>query len=97
MPQPTLLPSPAPGVMFQPLDDGAVLFSPDSEVYFGLNHVGAAIWELLPPETDSVEALCTALAERYPDAAPAALADDVARLLGDLGREGLVVAPAGGG
>ena len=74
----------------------AVLLSPDSEVYFGLNHVGSAIWELLPPATGSLEELCEALAERYPDAPPAVLADDVGRLLADLAREGLVVAPADG-
>ena len=79
--------------MFQALDDGAVVFSPSSEVYFGLNHVGAAIWELLPPATTSFEALCHAVRERYPDADPDRVAADAAALLDELAREGLVVAP----
>jgi hypothetical protein len=96
MPTSPLLPTPAPGVMFQSLDDGAVLLSPESEVYFSLNHVGAAVWELLPPATASMEELCAALAARYPDAPPTALAADVGRLLDELARERLVVPPVGG-
>ena len=82
--------------MFQALDDGAVLFSPASEVYFGLNHVGAAVWGLLPPVSGTLEELCAALGERYPDAPPATIAADVARLLGELGEAGLVQPPGGG-
>src|SRR5688572_2049712 len=91
--RPSRLPSPASGVMFQELDDGAVLFSPASEVYFGLNHVGAAVWALLPPVSDTLDALCAALGERYPDAPPATIAADVARLLAELGEAGLVRPP----
>ena len=43
-----MLPSPAPGVLFQALPDGAVLLDTRSEVYFGLNAVGARVWQLLP-------------------------------------------------
>ena len=44
-----MLPTPLPTVIFQRIDDGAVLFAPATEVYFGLNEVGAKIWQLLPP------------------------------------------------
>lgn len=87
----TPLPAPTPGVMCQELDDGAVLFSPATEIYFGLNHVGAAVWSLLPPASATLDELCSALVARYPDAPPERLADDVERLLGELAREGLVV------
>ena len=92
---PVTLPAPAAGVMCQELDDGAVLFSPATEVYFGLNHVGAAVWSLLPPASATLDELCAALADRYPDAPPERLAGDVERLLGELAAEGLVVPPDG--
>ena len=94
---PVPLPAPAPGVMCQELDDGAVLFSPATEIYFGLNHVGAAVWSLLPPASATLDELCATLAGRYPDAPPERLADDVERLLVELAREGLVVRTDGGG
>lgn len=93
---PVPLPAPAPGVMCQELDDGAVLFSPATEIYFGLNHVGAAVWSLLPPASATLAELCAALADRYPDAPVERLAGDVERLLTELAHEGLVV-PSGGG
>ena len=83
--------------MFQELDDGAVLFAPATEVYFGLNHVGAAVWSLLPPASATLEELCAALAERYPDAPADAISLDVERLLADLEREGLALRPSGAG
>ena len=89
------LPVPAPGVMFQALDDGAVLFSADAEVYFGLNHAGAAVWELLPPATASLAEMCGILAERFPDATVETITADVVALLDELTREGLLV-PADG-
>ena len=94
---PVPLPAPAPGVMCQELDDGAVLFSPATEIYFGLNHVGAAVWSLLPPASATLDELCAALAGRYPDAPPERLADDVELLLAELAREGLVVRTDEGG
>ncbi len=93
-PQSVQLPVPAPGIMFQALDDGAVLFSADAEVYFGLNHAGAAVWELLPPATSSLAELCAALLVRYPDAPPETVAGDVVALLEELTRQGLVVPAA---
>lgn len=87
------LPAPATGVMFQPLDDGAVVFSTETEVYFGLNHVGAAVWELLGAGGD-LAALCAALHARYPDVPADVVAADVAALLAALAREGLVVEAA---
>lgn len=95
MPTPSAqaLPTPVPGVLFQALDDGAVLLSPATELYFGLNHVGARVWELLPPATSTLEELCARFREIYPDAGDT-LERDVAALLDQLLTEGLVNAAA---
>lgn len=88
-----MLPIPLDSVVFQPMDDGAVLFFPSTEVYFGLNKVGARVWQLLPPECRSMEDLCDRLAAEYPDADPAMVRADVSELLEQLSLEGLVRAP----
>ena len=84
------LPLPAAGIMFQPLDDGAVLLDPATEVYFGLNHVGATIWAQLPPVRRTFGELCAAVCAAYPDAAPDAVRGDAARLLDELAAARLV-------
>jgi hypothetical protein len=88
-----MLPLPLPSVIFQRLDDGAVLFAPDTEIYFGLNDVGAKIWELLPPKSDSLTDLCARIAEAYPDADHLMIEQDVTELLSQLLAEGLVTPP----
>lgn len=85
-----MLPTPAPAVVFQRIDDGAVLYAASTEIYFGLNEVGAAIWELLPPASTSLDEVCDKLATRYPDAPRDELRSDVQALLAELLREGLV-------
>ncbi len=85
-----LLPVAAPDVVYKTLPDGAVLFSSDSEVYFGLNAVGARVWELLPPASDTVAQLVEALGSHYPDVDPATIQADVSELLENLERQGLV-------
>ena len=77
--------------MYQALQDGAVLFSPSSEIYYGLNHVGSRIWELLPPATRTLDELVDRVAEAYPDAPPERIRRDAQALLADLGVNGLVV------
>ncbi len=85
-----MLPRPEPTIIFQKLGDGAVLFSPSTEIYFGLNEVGARIWELLAPESTSVEDLCETLAREYPGVPADVIRGDVEDLLQDLLREQLV-------
>jgi len=77
--------------MYQALQDGAVLFSPSSEIYYGLNHVGSRIWELLPPATRTLDELVDRVAEAYPDAPPERIRRDAQALIADLGVNGLVV------
>ena len=79
-----MLPRPHPSVVFRAVSDGAVLLQTEDEVYFGLNAVGANIWELLTPECASVEELCTRLGEKYPDVPAETLRADVMELLQQL-------------
>ncbi|HEX6909390.1 MAG TPA: PqqD family protein [Longimicrobium sp.] len=89
-----MLPSPGPGVLFQALPDGAVLLDTRSEVYFGLNAVGARVWQLLPAAR-TLDELCTAVAAEYPDADPRRVRTDVENLVAALVAEGLLgAAPA---
>lgn len=92
-----MLPSANPSVIFQKLDDGAVLFAPETELYFGLNAVGALVWDLLPPRTRTIEALCEAVASSYPDVPLTTLRTDVEELLDQLVAEGLVRRADAGG
>jgi hypothetical protein len=57
----TPLPTPVPGAVFRRLPEGGVLFSTETEVYFGVGVVGARIWELLPPVTRTVEEMVSIL------------------------------------
>lgn len=76
-------------VIFQRVSDGAILLSTDGEVYYGLNEVGARIWEGLEAAQDT-NAICAALEDRYPGADPEQIRSDVDELVDELVREGLV-------
>ena len=86
-----MLPTRNEGVIYRALSDGAVLFSLTDEVYFGLNAVGAEVWEMLPPAHTSLDALCADLAARHPEVSPAELRADVIELLTSLQSFGLLV------
>ena len=88
------LPTANARVVFCPVEEGAVLLSTEDEVYFGLNHVGARVWQLLPPKSESLEDLCAALAEEFPDAPPEEIRPDVLALLEELETHGLVTSVA---
>lgn len=83
------LPLPDERVVCRAMPDGAVLFSLASEVYFGLNTVGAEIWALLPTHR-TLAALCGELERRYPDVDPRMIHADVQELLDDLTGLGLL-------
>jgi hypothetical protein len=51
-------------VLFQNLEDGAVLLNINTEQYFGLDEVGTSIWNSLN-ETDSVEETYQKLLDEY--------------------------------
>lgn len=84
-----MLPHANPTVIFQKLEDGAVLFAPETEVYFGLNEVGAAIWQLVVAREQSLDGICSELARQHPEVAAATIRADVVELLEQLVDEGL--------
>jgi hypothetical protein len=84
------LPRAHPKVIWTALPDGAVLYETETEQYFGVNSVGALVWELLPPPTTSFEDLCRAVHARYPEADLDQIRGDVRGLLDDLRELGLV-------
>lgn len=85
------LPIASPDTICRPLPDGAVLFSARDEVYFGLNTVGARIWELLSASGATFDGLCAALHTDYPDVAIETIREDVRELLNHLLTAGLVM------
>ncbi len=87
------LPLASPTVIWTSLSEGAVLFSNETELYYGLNGVGAVVWELLPPASVTVDELCVSVHERFPDATLEQIRSDVIELLAELERFGLVVSP----
>lgn len=78
----------APNVIFKEVGDELVLLDFDGAVYYGLDEVGARIWQLLG-ETESVDTIVATLAAEY-DATPETLRADVERLLRELAERGLV-------
>ena len=84
------LPQKNPDVIFRRVEEGVVLLSTDDEVYYGLNEVGAFIWELLTPETESTDVLRDALVKKYPDVDAEEIAADLAEILSDLLKAGML-------
>ncbi|MEO6446632.1 MAG: PqqD family protein [Gemmatimonadaceae bacterium] len=87
-----ILPKAADTAIFRALPEGGVLFSTASEVYFGVNMVGARIWELLPPATRTYEELCKVLCAEYSDVGAEVIRADARRFLEQLLANGLVIA-----
>ena len=81
---------PSSGVLFQRFADGAVVYSPGDESYFGLNGTGAEIWNLLPKEGSSFDDLMQRVAEKYPEAPMSDLRTDLGDLLDELVKHGLL-------
>lgn len=89
-----MLPTPADSVIFRRLDTGAVLYDSAAEVYYGLNDVGATIWELLGDADLTPDRLVDRLRSTYPDADTALLRADCDALLASLVSYGLLRATA---
>jgi len=88
-----MLPVPDPAVIYQSLAEGAVLFSTRDEVYYGMNQVGARIWEAL--ETSATwEEVYQKLLIQFPDAGDDLLRTDVQQLVEDLMHNHLLLPPA---
>ncbi|MFB9840812.1 PqqD family protein [Mucilaginibacter ginsenosidivorans] len=76
-------------VLFQQINNECVLLDMDSEQYFGLNDVGARIWQILSEDGDTEKALLQLLAEYETD--ETTLRTDFVNLLTELGNEKLIV------
>ncbi|MEK9500059.1 PqqD family protein [Gaopeijia maritima] len=90
MTKPSQLPVPHPAVLFRPISEGAVLLHGDDEVYFGLDEVGARIWQLLPPHSGTLDEVVAALQAAYPEVDAETLRVDASDLLAELRAAGLV-------
>lgn len=86
------LPVPRSTVVWVELPDGAVLFTPENEVYYSMNAVATSIWEFLPQVPD-MDALCLSVSRRFPDASLHQIRVDVIALLDELALAGLVDCP----
>jgi hypothetical protein len=86
------LPAANPAVIFRALTEGAVLFSTEDEVYYGLNSVGAKVWELLTADDRDFDDVCVELARTYPGVDMETIKGDVTELLEDLRANRLVLA-----
>ena len=89
-----MLPQPHPAVIFKPVSEGAVLLHTESEIYFGLNPVGAQIWELVADGCGNLDELVGQVSQVYPDVPADVIRSDVRSLLSELEENGLLV-PAG--
>lgn len=86
------LPRPAEASIFKALPEGGVLFSTASEVYFGVNAVGARIWQLLPPECTTFGELVARLGTEYRDVGIDVIRGDATRFIEQLTSNGLALA-----
>ena len=85
------LPGRSPSVIFKQLSEGGVLYCSESEVYFGLNDVGVAIWESLPPLLQTYDDLVTRLAVRFPEVPADTIRADALEFVENLVENGLAV------
>lgn len=73
---------PSPEVLFQELDGEGVLLHLENEYYYGLNEVGARLWQLIGKNGD-VAAVVTQILEEY-DVDESTLRKDLADLISEL-------------
>jgi hypothetical protein len=90
IPRIEVLPTRNPKVIFKALATGAVLYSTEEEVYFGLNPVGVRVWEMLPPVQQRLEDISRIIAADYPDVPEEVIRADITELLEELKKLGLV-------
>ena len=72
----------APDVLFRLVSDEAVLVNLNTEMYLGLNPVGARMWRVLS-EASSIQAAYEQLLQEY-DVEPSKLRGDLEEFIGEL-------------
>jgi hypothetical protein len=88
------LPRPRPSVIYQALPDCGILYCAEQELYFGLNRVGACVWEHLAPACATLDDLARAVAAQFANTSVERVRDDAAQLIQQLhGRALLISAP----
>ncbi len=80
--------TPRQGVMFQQLQEEAVLLNLDSGLYFGLDPIGTRIWNLLAEGRSLPQIVSTIMAEYQVEIEQCTT--DLLKLLGDLEAQGLI-------
>ena len=80
--------SPTQGQISSELDDEAIILNLNSGIYYGLNEVGARVWELIQ-QPQSFRELLDALLEEY-DVSIEGCKQDLTKILLDLKNAGLV-------
>ncbi len=75
-------------VLYQQINNECVLLDMDSEQYFGLDDVGARMWQILSEDGDTEKALAILLAEYDTD--EKTLRKDLIKLITELGNEKLI-------
>ncbi len=85
-----LSPTARAAVVFTVMPDGAVIYSTETEHYFGLNRTGACIWEHLYPKCETVSEICAALGAAFPGGQAKQIRGDVERLLARLMEQRLI-------
>lgn len=75
-------------VLFQQINNECVLLNMESEQYFGLDDIGARIWEILSEDGNTEKALTQLQAEYEVDGE--ILRQDLANLLSELESEKLI-------
>ena len=83
----------APDVLFRMVSDEAILVNLNTEVYLGLNPVGARMWSVLT-DAPSIDAAYQTLLAEY-EVEPARLRADLEELLGQLLGQQLIEVQAG--
>ena len=78
----------ADGVVYKRVGDETILLDFDAGVYYGLDSVGARIWELLA-DARSLDAIVDTLLEEY-DVTRDVLEKDIAALLSELESKQLI-------
>jgi hypothetical protein len=82
-------PQPHPDVLWRRIGDEAVVVNLKTNRIYSLNHTGARLWELISTGHDR-EAAEAALIEEF-DVEEGELREEVARILEELAKEGLIL------
>ncbi len=72
------------------MPDGAVLYTTETENYFGLNKTGTFVWQHLYPTCETITEICAALAAEFQGTEAKQIRRDVDRLLTRLAEQRLI-------